>query len=264
MDFRILLLGDTVGAPGRRVIVKKVAPLVASKQIDFVVVNAENIAGGSGVTPEAYQEMRKAGVDVMTGGDHIYKKKEVFSILEKEDRLLRPANYPDEAVGPGWCVVPAHNGVEVGVLHILGRVFMQPAECPFKTADKAILAMRSKTKIILVDIHGEATSEKIALGRYLDGRVSAVVGSHTHVQTADEQILPKGTAYLTDLGMTGPYDSVLGRRVDRVLHKFLTQMPAHFDVAEGDVKACGAIVTVDTASGRAKAIERVQWPENGN
>lgn len=264
MDFRVLLLGDTVGAPGRRVIQKRVAPLVASKEIDFVVVNAENIAGGSGITPDAYQDMRKAGVDVMTGGDHIYRKKEVFSILEKETRLLRPANYPDEAVGPGWCVVPARNGVEVGVLHLLGRVFMGPADCPFKMADKALNALRAKTKVIFVDIHAEATSEKIALGRYLDGRVSAVVGSHTHVQTADETILPKGTAYITDLGMTGPYDSVLGRRVDRVLHKFLTQMPAHFEVAEGDVKACGAIVTVDVSTGRAKSIERVQWPENDN
>ena len=263
MEFRALLLGDTVGSPGRRVIVKKVMPLVEAKEVDFVVINGENLAGGSGITPEAYQEMRKAGVDVMTGGDHVYKKKEIYSVLEREDRLLRPANFPEEAVGPGWCVVPAGNGLEVGVVLLLGRVFMPPVDCPFKTMDRILPSIRARTKVILVDMHGEATSEKVAMGRYLDGRVSAVFGTHTHIQTADEQILPKGTAYITDLGMTGPYDSVLGRRVDRVLQRFVTQMPAHFDVAEGDVRASGAIVTIDSGTGRAKSIERIHWREEG-
>ncbi len=261
MDFRILLLGDTVGGPGRRVILKKVVPLIEQKKFDFVVINAENLAGGSGITPDVYQELRKAGIDVMTGGDHIYKKKEVFSILEKEERLLRPANYPPEATGPGYCVVPARNGVEVGVVLLLGRVFMPPIDCPFKAMDQILNKIRARTKIILVDMHAEATSEKIAMGRYLDGKVSAVFGTHTHVQTADEQVLPKGTAYITDLGMTGPYDSVLGRKVDKVLHKFITQMPAHFEVADGDARASGAIVTVDVSTGLAKSIERVQMRE---
>ena len=257
-DFRLLALGDTVGRPGREAIEALVPPLVRDRRIDAVVVNAENVAGGSGLTETLAKKLLAVGIDVLTTGDHIWKKQAFAEYLAREPRVLRPFNYAPAAAGRGCTVVQTARGVPIGVVNLLGRVFMDPVDCPFRGADAALREIGSRARIILVDIHAEATSEKTALAHYLDGRVTAVVGTHTHVQTADERILPKGTAYLTDLGMTGPYDSVLGRKVEPVLYRFTTQMYAAFDVAERDARISGAIITADPDTGRAKAIERIQ------
>ncbi len=258
MDFRILCLGDTVGRPGREAIEALVPPLVRERKLDCVIVNGENIAGGSGLTEALAEKLLKVGVDVVTTGDHIWRKQEFADYLKRTKRVLRPYNYAPGAAGIGATVVETARGVPVGVVNLLGRVFMDPADCPFRGADAALKEIGERARVIVVDMHAEATSEKVAMGRYLDGRVSAVVGTHSHVQTADEQVLSGGTAYITDLGMTGPYDSVLGRRVDAVLYRFTTQMYAPFDVAEKDARISGVIVTVDPETGRAKAIERIQ------
>jgi hypothetical protein len=257
VDFRILLIGDIVGAPGRRAIEVALPKLVERNRIDFVIANAENAAGGSGLTPEIADELFSRGVDVITTGDHVWRQKEIVPRLETDNRILRPANYPRSASGKGYALVEAKNGVKVAVLNILGRIFMQPANCPFDTADAIVSEMSMDTGVIVVDMHAEATSEKVAMGWFLDGRVSAVLGTHTHIQTADERVLPGGTAYITDVGMTGPYDSVIGRVKEKVLAALMTAMPRHFDVAEGDIRLGGALVTVDSDRGRAKAIERV-------
>jgi metallophosphoesterase (TIGR00282 family) len=257
MLFKTLLLGDIVGRPGRDVVERQLPALMQREGIHFVVANGENSAGGSGITPEAAQKLFACGLDVITTGDHIWKKKEVIQLLEKEPRVLRPANYSPMALGKGWIVVESHNGIPVGVINLLGRVFMQPIDCPFRAVDEVLKEISKKVKIVIVDMHAEATSEKIAMGWYLDGRVSAVVGTHTHVQTADERILPNGTAYITDLGMTGPYKSVLGRDIDRVLKAIITQMPTRFDVAEKDVRISGVIITLDSSTGKALEIKRL-------
>lgn len=254
---RVLVIGDIVGQPGRNAIKELVPVLRKEEGIDFVIANAENAAGGSGVTPPLADELFKCGVDVMTTGDHIWNRREIMEYLNKSDRLLRPANYPQGAPGSGSCVVNK-NSLKVGVINLAGRVFMDSIECPFRVVREEIEKLKDKTKIIFVDIHAEATSEKIALGWYLDGVVSCVFGTHTHVQTADERILPKGTAYITDLGMTGPYDSVIGRRVDQILTRFITQIPTRFEMAEENVQLAGAVVEVDEANGKVLSIKRVQ------
>ena len=266
MDIRILAIGDTVGGPGRQMISKHLRAVCLKENVEFVVVNAENVAGsGAGITPNDCEELWKAGAGVLTGGDHIWDKRDIIPFIDRTDRLLRPFNYDPGMPGRGWSVRETPNGFKVGVVHVQGRVFMTKiaAGCPFKAADEAIAKIREQTQVVVVDVHAEATSEKIAMGWHLDGRASFVFGSHTHVQTADSRVLPQGTAYITDCGMSGPYESVLGRRVDRVLHKFITQMPAPFDVATGDPRISGAIATVNVESGRALAIERIQVLEDG-
>ncbi|HXF04966.1 MAG TPA: TIGR00282 family metallophosphoesterase [Blastocatellia bacterium] len=253
---RVLAIGDVVGRPGRRIIQERLSHLKREYEIDFVVANVENAAGGFGVTPSVVGELLAAGIDVLTSGNHIFDKKEVFQIIETEPRLLRPANYPPGVPGRGIWSGRSAAGHPITVINLQGRVFMQPSDCPFRTAD-ALLNELPPKQIILVDMHGEATSEKRAMGWYLDGRVSFVFGSHTHVPTADEMILPRGTAYITDLGMTGPYDSVIGIDTAQILDRFLRGMPRKFDVASGDVRLCGAIVEIDETTFRATAIERL-------
>lgn len=255
---KILFIGDIVGSPGREAIKTLVAPLKQELGIDFVIANAENASGGSGITAKVAVELFASGVDVLTSGDHIWKKPEIFELINQEERILRPLNFPSGAPGRGAKVFKGKNGAKVGVINVNGRVFMDALECPFKTALKAVEELAAETKIIIVDIHAEATSEKIALGWYLDGKVSAIFGTHTHIQTADEKILPQGTAYITDVGMTGPYDSVIGRRVEDVLTRFLSSIPVRFQVAEGNIQLHGALVEIDEATGKARSILRIQ------
>jgi metallophosphoesterase (TIGR00282 family) len=255
---KILFIGDIVGNPGRNAVRALLPELKKEKDIGFVIANAENAAGGSGITPRVAQELFESGADVLTAGDHIWKKRDVLEIIELDRRIVRPANFPSGAPGHGWNVFEARDGVRVGVINVNGRVFMDALECPFRTAKHAQEILVQETPIIIVDMHAEATSEKVALGWYLDGKVSAVLGTHTHIQTADEKILPAGTAYITDVGMTGPYDSVIGRRVEDVLERFLTAIPHRFEVAEGNVQLHGVVVDIDPSSGKARGIERIQ------
>src|SRR3954463_6436409 len=257
MPLNILFIGDVVGSPGRKIVGQVLPPIIPRWEIGLVVCNAENAAGGSGLTINCHEELVDAGVDVFTLGDHVYRKDEVFTLFDRDDRLCRPANFPEDSPGAEAAVVEAKDGTPVGVFTLLGRTYMRPVDDPFRAADRVLDRMGSAAKVILVDIHAEATSDKQLLGRYLDGRVSAVLGTHTHVPTADEQILPRGTAYQTDVGMTGPYDSILGRRYDRVLAATLTFVPHTFDVASGDPRLCGALVEVDPGTGRALTIRRV-------
>ncbi len=257
MTIKILMIGDIVGRPGRDVIRRRLPDFARESDIDFVVGNGENAAGGSGIMPALAEELLESGIDVITTGDHIWKRAQIAGYIEGDVPLLRPANYPTEAAGRGSGVFASRNGRQVGVVNLIGRVYMGPADCPFHAADTAVKNLARQTPIILVDMHAEATSEKVAMGWYLDGRVTAVIGTHTHVPTADERVLPGGTAYITDIGMTGPYASVLGRRVDRVLHRFTTGMYAHFDVAAEDVRLCGAVIEADPETGKALAIERI-------
>ncbi|OGW93520.1 MAG: metallophosphoesterase [Omnitrophica bacterium RIFCSPLOWO2_12_FULL_45_13] len=255
---RILFIGDIVGEPGRKA-VKELAPKITKREkINFIVANGENAAGGSGVTPALVDELLSYGVDVITSGDHIWKRKEIIDRITQDARILRPANYPREAPGFGSTVVQSKAGVDVGVINIQGRVFMQAIEDPFRIVKSELDRIKNKARVIIVDVHAEATSEKIALGWLLDGLVSAVIGTHTHVQTADEKILPQGTAFLTDAGMTGPFDSVIGRNKEQILTRFMTQMPTRFEMAEGDIQLHGAIIDIDEKTGRANSIKRVQ------
>lgn len=266
---RILFIGDVVGSPGVKMVTRAVPWLVQRDTIDLVIANAENASAGTGMTPAVYRQLRQAGVDAFTMGDHIYKKRELFSVLTEEDRICKPANFPPEAPGREALFVQARDGTTVGVFSLLGRLFMRPVDCPFRAADRVLQQLSAQTRCILLDMHAEATADKALLGRYLDGKVSAVLGTHTHVPTADEQVLPGGTAFVTDVGMTGPYDSILGRRIDRVMHTTLTFIPTPFDVATGDARLAGAIVDVDPATGKATAIARImlreaELPEVGN
>jgi metallophosphoesterase (TIGR00282 family) len=254
---RILFIGDIVGKPGRQIVGRAVEHLVARHQLDLVIANAENAAGGSGITPAIYRELMRAGVDAITLGDHVYRRKEIYSVLENEPNIVKPANLPPESVGRDWAVVTAHNGVRVGVACLLGRLFMKPVDSPWQAVDRVLAAMPGDARVRLIDFHAEATSDMQLMGRYLDGRVSAVLGTHTHVPTADECVLPGGTAFQCDVGMTGPFESIIGRRIDRVMETTLTSRPTEFEVATGDVRLCGTIVTIDTETGRATAIERL-------
>jgi len=261
VDIRILALGDVVGKPGRKAVVAWLPGFRAERKIDFAIVNAENAAGGSGITPRIARDLFRAGADALTSGDHIFKNKEVEAIIDEEPRLLRPLNISRLARGRGWGVYETAGGTKVGVANVQGRLFIRPADNPFDAIDRALDEFEAAdVRVVCVDVHAEATSEKIALGWHLSGRASFVFGTHTHVQTADERILPGepgGTAYITDLGMTGPFNSVIGRRTDRVLASMHTGMPERFDVAAGDTCVSGALATVDAATGRARAIERV-------
>lgn len=258
MDIRILCIGDIVGTPGRRIVLQRLRELRERFDVDMVVANAENATKGSGVTAAHARELFSAGVDVMTTGDHVWRRKDVIALMETDARILRAVNFTRAAPGRGFTVVSTDKGVEVGVAHAIGRVFMPPIDCPFAALDDAVTRMRARTPVIVVDMHCEATSEKVAMGRFLDGRVSVVFGTHTHVPTADACVLPGGTGYITDVGMTGPYDSVLGRKVDRVLKKFTTGMPSVFDVADGDPRISAALFTVDSASGRCREAGRLE------
>lgn len=254
---RILFIGDIVGKPGRDIVGAAVRHLVETRKLDLVVANAENAAGGSGLTPAIYRELIRAGVDAITLGDHVYRRKEIYTVLENEPNIVKPANLPPESVGHDWAVVRARNGDSVGIACLLGRLFMKPVDSPWQAADRVLAAMPADVKIRLIDFHAEATSDMQLMGRYLDGRVTAVLGTHTHVPTADECIFPGGTAFQCDVGMTGPFDSIIGRRIDRVLETTLTGLPTEFDVATGDVRLCGTIVTADPATGHATAVERL-------
>jgi metallophosphoesterase (TIGR00282 family) len=258
---RILLIGDIVGKPGRKIVARALPGLRLREQIDFVIANGENSADGSGITPAIYRALLRSGVDCVTLGDHIYRRQEIEETLRSETNIVKPANYPAEAPGRDHMIVTSQAGIAVAVISLLGRVFMKPVDCPFKAADRVLAAIPPEVKVRIVDFHAEATSDKQLLGRYLDGRVSAVLGTHTHVSTADEAILPGGTAFQCDVGMTGPYDSILGRRVDRVMRTTLTFEPTHFDVADGDVRICGTLVDVDESTGLATAIRRVRIDE---
>jgi metallophosphoesterase (TIGR00282 family) len=230
--------------------------IIEERRIEFVIANCENSAAGFGVTAEIVEELYRAHINVLTSGNHIWDKREVMDFVDDCEMLLRPANYPEGVPGRGSVVVPAPDGTPIGVLNLAGRVFMNPLDCPFRTADRELEALSRKTKVIIVDMHAEATSEKIAMGWYLDGRVSAVLGTHTHVQTADDRILPKGTAYLTDVGMTGPFDSVIGIQKDSIMQRFLLQIPNKFDIAKGDVRLQGAVVDV-APDGRVTGLDRL-------
>ncbi|MFO0872000.1 MAG: TIGR00282 family metallophosphoesterase [Pirellulales bacterium] len=260
---RLLMIGDVVGRPGRRVIVHHLEQIRREQRLDCVIANAENAAEGSGITPQIFFDLVGAGVDCITLGDHIYRRKEIYPILEEDIRVVKPANFPGACPGRPWTVVTAGNGVAVGVISLLGRVFMRPADCPFTAADRMLHELPAAVRVRIVDMHAEATSDKQLLGRYLDGRVTAVLGTHTHVTTADEQLLPGGTAFQCDVGMTGPHHSILGRRIDRVWETTLTFRPTEFEVAKGDVQLHGTIVTIDPELGRATAIERFVFREPG-
>ena len=256
---RILFLGDIVGRPGRELVRRGLAGLVDQYRIDLVIANAENAAAGFGITREIGDQLLEYGIDVMTSGNHIWDKKEALDYIGAESRLLRPANYPAGVPGNGSYLARTRDGQSVGVVNLMGRVFMLNIDDPFSCALREIEALRQRTRIIFVDFHAEATSEKIAMGWHLDGRVTAVIGTHTHVQTADERILPKGTAYLTDVGMTGPHDSVIGVEIAPALGRFLNAMPARFETATGNPRLNAVVVEADAATGRATDIERVSY-----
>jgi len=257
---RILFLGDIVGRPGYVAVTESLPAMRQELSLDLVVVNAENAADGSGLTVRQFKGLMAAGVDAVTMGDHIYRKMELRPLLETGQRIVKPANFPAAAPGQPWIVVPSRDGHEVAVISLMGRVFMRPVDCPFAAADRVLSEIPATVKVRIVDIHAEATSDKQTIARYLDGRVSAVLGTHTHVPTADARILHGGTAYQTDVGMTGPYDSVIGRDVDRVTMTTTTFEPIHFHVATGDVRICGALIEVDPDTGLATSIERFERP----
>ncbi len=258
---KVLLIGDITGSPGRNMLKNHLKQIQKDESVDFTIANAENAAGGSGITAAIAEELFSYNIDVLTSGDHIWKKKEISEFIAREMRVLRPANYPDENPGSGCAVYETKNGKKIAVINLLGRVFMQPIDCPFKKVDECLDKVSKQTNIIFVDIHAEATSEKIALGWYLDGRVSCIYGTHTHVQTADERLLPKQSAYITDIGMTGPFDSVIGRKKEQILERFVTQMPAKFIMADADVRVNGAVVKINENTGRAESIKRIQYTE---
>jgi len=253
---RMMFLGDVVGEPGRRAVIDLVPELKKEYELDFVVVNGENAAGGRGITPKISIDLLRAGIAVITTGDHIWDQKEVFNYIDTEPRLLRPINYPEDTPGQGGVVLETAKG-KVGVINVQGRTFMLPSlENPFRALDAAVAKMREETSVIFVDVHAETTSEKISVGRFLDGRVSAVIGTHTHVQTGDERVFPGGTAFLCDAGMCGPTESVLGREIEPILSRFITNLPATFPVAKGPVALNGAIIDIDETTGKALGIQR--------
>ena len=257
---RVLFIGDIVGKPGRRAVELLLKRIVKDEKIDFVIANGENSAGGMGITPTIALEMFKMGVHVLTSGNHVWAKKEVIPFLEEEPRLLRPANYPSQVPGRGVGTFELKNGGKIAVANLEGRVFMRALECPFRVGERIIEEVRHKTPVMIIDFHAEATSEKVALGRFLDGKVSAILGTHTHVQTADERILDHGTAYITDVGMTGPMASVIGIREDVALERFLTQVPWKFDVATDKIELQCVVIDIDPKTGRSNDIQRMSVP----
>jgi metallophosphoesterase (TIGR00282 family) len=258
---RILFIGDIVGTPGVAFVRRALPLLIPREGIDLVIANAENAVGGSGITPGVYRKLRDAGVDLMTLGDHIYKKQDIITTLQTDDRVCKPANFPPDAPGREFITCTARDGTPVAAFCVLGRTFMRSVDCPFRAADRVLQALAGQVRCVVVDMHAEATADKYLMGHYLKGRVSAVLGTHTHVPTADEQILPGGTAFISDVGMTGPYDSILGRRVDRVLTTTITFVPSAFDVATADPRLGGALVDIDPTTGHATAIRRIMVNE---
>lgn len=256
---KILFIGDIVGKPGRKAVKAGLPDIVNKLKIDFVIANAENAAGGFGITKSVAEELFLLGIDLLTSGNHIWDKKEAVTYITKEDRLLRPANYPGDVPGAGSMVMQTPAGEKIAVLNLSGRVFMQPLDCPFQSAKKEISLLKKETNVIIVDFHAEATSEKSAMGWFLDGEVSAVIGSHTHVQTADEKILPNGTAFLTDVGMTGPEDSVIGVSKEQIIHKFLTQIPVRFETAKGRSLLSCVVLDINSKTGMSTSIQRLQF-----
>jgi metallophosphoesterase (TIGR00282 family) len=255
---QILYIGDTVGSAGRAIVKHYLKSLKEALQIDLTVLNCENAAAGFGITPKIADELFDWGIDVLTSGNHIWDKKEIIPYLSQNKRILRPANYPKDNPGQGLAILKTRSGEEVAVLNLQGRVFMTPIDDPFRVADVELGKIPEHVKVIFVDMHAEATSEKVAMGWYLDGRVSAVVGSHTHIPTADETILPKGTAYLTDAGMTGPFDSVVGVLRDQIIARFLTQIPMRLEASSQDARLNAVFVDVDSTTGKARKIDRIQ------
>jgi metallophosphoesterase (TIGR00282 family) len=257
---RTLFLGDIFGKPGRKLVEIKLRALLHAYRIDFCIANVENAAAGFGITPPIAEELLNCGIDLLTSGNHIWDKRAILPYLSEQPRLLRPHNYPKGAPGRGVYIGDTRCGVRLGVINLQGRVFMPSIDCPFTTGLAAVEQIRKQTPVIIVDFHAEATSEKQAIGWYFDGVVSAVIGTHTHVQTADERILPRGTAYITDIGMSGPHDSVIGSVPDLALDRFLRQIPVRLEPASGNLRICGAIVEIDESTGRASSIERLNLP----
>lgn len=258
MKLNILCIGDIVGRPGRRVLADKLHRTIKEYDVDCVIANAENAAGGSGLTPQIHDKLLKYGVNLITLGDHTYRKRDIISTLETSEDIVRPANLSQQAAGKEFAVYKTGKGPVIGVVSLIGRVFMKPADSQYDAIDRILPKIAHQADVVLIDIHAEATSEKVAMGYYLDGKVSCVFGTHTHVTTADEKILSKGTAYITDIGMTGSHDSVLGRKTESVLKSFRTQMPFPFEIATSDVKASAVLVTVDSNSKQAERIERIK------
>jgi 2',3'-cyclic-nucleotide 2'-phosphodiesterase len=254
---RLLFVGDIVGSPGRRILKDHLADMVEQRGIDLAIVNCENAASGFGVTPRLADELFAAGADVLSGGNHIWDRKEILEYFPHQPRLLRPANFPDGLPGSGLFTGKTRSGIDYAVLNLQGRTFMAPIDCPFRAAERELARIPPETKIIVVDMHAETTSEKQAMGWFLDGKVSAVIGTHTHVMTADAHVLPKGTAFITDVGMTGPHDSIIGMAKETIIERFLKSLPARFEVADGDVQLHAVVIDADETSGRARSIETV-------
>lgn len=258
---KIACIGDVVGRPGRETLSVQLPLIKKEFSVDFTIVNGENACAGSGILPKHAQEIFAAGADAITLGDHVWDKPEIQELLESNPRVIRPGNFPQGAPGRGFSVIEAANGIKVGVINLLGRTFMRyNVTCPFLGLDEALKSLNPLTKIIILDMHAETTSEKVAIGHYANGRLSGVVGTHTHIQTADEKILSQGTAYITDLGMSGPYDSVIGQDKDKIIKRFITSMPVKFEVATMDTKICGVVINIDEQTGRATQIVRLQRP----
>jgi metallophosphoesterase (TIGR00282 family) len=257
MPVKLLFIGDIIGKPGREALSRELHRIVDKHMVDLVIANGENAAGGFGLTAETAQDLFKCGIHLLTSGNHIWDKKDAMEYIKREERIVRPANYPEGAPGRGSAIVRTPGNVKVAVLNLEGRVFMNNLDCPFRCADREIAKLKEETPIVLVDFHAEATSEKTSLGWYLDGRVSAVVGTHTHVQTADERVLTGGTAYITDAGMTGAFESVIGVKKEEAIEKFITQRPAKFEVAKKDIRINGVVITVDEKTGLSSGIERI-------
>lgn len=254
---KVLFIADIMGQAGREAVARVLPGLKTKNQFDLIIANGENAAGGNGLTPHIARELFHLGIDVLTMGNHTWDKKEILDIIDDE-AIVRPANYAPGVPGRGAMLVTTASGFKVGILNLIGRVFMPPSDCPFRVAEKVIQELKKETPVIIVDIHAEATSEKVAMGWYLDGKVSAVIGTHTHIQTADEKVLPEGTAFITDVGMTGPFDSVIGIKKEIILQRFLMQMPIRFEVSDKDIWFNGVVMEIDEKSGKAIKIQRLQ------
>ncbi|MGH9775609.1 MAG: TIGR00282 family metallophosphoesterase [Candidatus Acidiferrales bacterium] len=256
---RILFIGDIVGSPGRRIVHDRLGDIITQQAIDLTIANGENSASGFGITPRLAEDLLHSGIDVLSGGNHIWDRKEILEYFPHQPRILRPANFPGNSPGSGLFQGAAKNGAAYAVLNLQGRTFMTPIDCPFRTAERILESIPKEVKVIIVDIHAEATSEKQAMGWFLDGKVTAVIGTHTHVATADERILPGGTAYITDVGMTGPHDSVIGMDKNGIIKRFLDGLPARFEVSEGDIQMNSVLLEVEETTGRASSITRLRF-----
>jgi hypothetical protein len=258
MKLNILCIGDIVGKPGRRIVAEKLRSVVKEYEVDCVIADAENAAGGSGITPQIYNKLLRYGVNIITLGDHVFRKRDIIQTLESADNIVRPANLSEHAAGKTVAFYKTSKGPVIAAVTLIGRIFMKPSDCPYAAIDRILPGLANKADVIFVEMHAEATSEKVAMGYHLDGKVSCVFGTHTHVVTADERILPNGTAYITDVGMTGPHDSILGRKVENVLKSFRTQMPYPFEVATDDIKLNAVLVTLDSNTKHAERIQRIR------